>query len=182
MKHSHYIQCASPQRLRDPLIRTIQYLYTALFTIELLIRIAADGCHLFCGEDWAWGVLDLFIVLFSLWEVSLEAWFLTVMDAALSSILSMFGLNAGRFHVIRFSKFRRGCKKCVAVQRELLARCCLGQHSVEIGGRFPKHLSFFGYHQSPDVAKWHHKQQMHRELGLHACTPRSARFEDRWLP
>lgn len=52
----------------------MQYGYTALFTVELLIRIWADGCRgLFCGEDWAWASLDLFIVTTSLWEVAVVA-------------------------------------------------------------------------------------------------------------
>ena len=65
----------------------------------------------------------------------------------------------------------------VNVRSERRSFPCIQFVFVEIGGRFPKHLSFFGYHQSPDVAKWHHKQQMHRESGLHACTPRSARLK-----
>ena len=42
--------------------------------MELLIRICADGLGLFCGDDWTWGWLDLFIVLFSLWEVGVAPW------------------------------------------------------------------------------------------------------------
>jgi len=84
-------------------VQTIQYLYTALFTIELLIRIAADGCHLFCGEDWAWGVLDLFIVLFSLWEVSLDLIYLIAAQDGQSGFWSGFS-NLKAFRIIRITR------------------------------------------------------------------------------
>lgn len=52
-------------------VQVVQYLYTALFTVELLLRLCADR-RLFCGEEWTWAWLDLFIVLFSLWEAAVD--------------------------------------------------------------------------------------------------------------
>ena len=62
--------------------RVIQYLYAAIFTVELLLRLAADGLHFFCSEDWAWSWLDLFIVLSSLWEVVVDitGWYLATVS------------------------------------------------------------------------------------------------------
>ena len=63
-----------PSTKKQRNFRIVQYVYTALFTIELGIRICADGCGLFWGDDWTWGWLDLFIVVFSLWEVGVAPW------------------------------------------------------------------------------------------------------------
>ena len=52
--------------------KVFQYLYAAIFTIELLLRLAADGLRFFISDDWAWSWLDLFIVLSSLWEVVVD--------------------------------------------------------------------------------------------------------------
>ena len=52
-------------------VQVVQYLYTALFTVELFLRFCADR-RLFCGEEWTWAWLDLFIVLFSLWEAAVD--------------------------------------------------------------------------------------------------------------
>ena len=46
-------------------------IYTFLFAMELILRLAAYGfCGFFCREDWAWSLLDALIVLTSLWEVT----------------------------------------------------------------------------------------------------------------
>ena len=54
-------------------IQVLLYCYTCLFVLELCLRIAADGLKLFVGDDCGWAWLDLFIVLTSLWEVTVEA-------------------------------------------------------------------------------------------------------------
>lgn len=54
-------------------LKVIRNLYTALFTVEILLRIAAHRREFFCSPDnWKWNVLDMLLVLCSLWEASLE--------------------------------------------------------------------------------------------------------------
>ncbi|CAE7857011.1 unnamed protein product, partial [Symbiodinium necroappetens] len=81
--------------------RVIQYLYAAIFTVELLLRLAADGLHFFCSEDWAWSWLDLFIVLSSLWEVVVDITGSSDLDA----IAGVSGLKS--FRIVRLSRILR---------------------------------------------------------------------------
>lgn len=77
--------------------------YTVLFTIELVFRIWGFGFrNLFCGEEWAWSLLDLFIVTTSLWElwgIYLEAASNTGDDAG--GLSGMASLKA--FRIVRNS-------------------------------------------------------------------------------
>ena len=50
-------------------LRIVQYFYALLFAIELILRMVAHGKRFLFSEDWMWGLLDIFIVLTSLWEV-----------------------------------------------------------------------------------------------------------------
>ncbi|CAJ1403452.1 unnamed protein product [Effrenium voratum] len=51
-------------------MRVAQYVYTAFFIVELLLRVLAHGCgSFFCGEDWSWAWFDFFIVMSSAYEV-----------------------------------------------------------------------------------------------------------------
>lgn len=46
--------------------------YTVAFTLELVLRIWGYGCRdFFCKEDWAWSILDVFVVATSLSELVL---------------------------------------------------------------------------------------------------------------
>eukprot|EP00435_Cladocopium_sp_Y103_P033799 s2779_g8.t1 len=78
--------------------------YALLFTIELVLRIWGYGCrNFFCSQDWAWSLLDTFIVLSSLWEVTLfimDAFSANASDAA--SISGVTGLKA--FRIVRLTK------------------------------------------------------------------------------
>ncbi|CAE7517566.1 Cacna1i [Symbiodinium natans] len=69
------VSLSSPDGTPVP-IAVIQYIFTFLFLMELILRWAAAGFKRFlCGEDWLWGWLDLIIVLTSLWEVGFEVAF-----------------------------------------------------------------------------------------------------------
>ena len=57
---------------RPDFIRVLQYVYTASFAIELMLRISAFGRHFFCSQEWSWSLLDVFIVVTSLWEIGIE--------------------------------------------------------------------------------------------------------------
>lgn len=46
-------------------------LFTFAFTVELLLRVAANGRQFFCSEQWIWNLLDVFIVVTALWETAL---------------------------------------------------------------------------------------------------------------
>ena len=35
-------------------IQVVQYAYTALFTLELILRLSAHGSAFFCSADWMW--------------------------------------------------------------------------------------------------------------------------------
>jgi len=50
-------------------VNVIQYCFAGFFVVELLMRIVADGKNFFCGEDWKWSWLDLFVVATSVWEI-----------------------------------------------------------------------------------------------------------------
>eukprot|EP00435_Cladocopium_sp_Y103_P021893 s1939_g5.t1 len=54
-------------------INVIQYCFATFFIIELLLRVVADGRDFFCGEDWKWSWLDIFVVLASVWEILADA-------------------------------------------------------------------------------------------------------------
>ncbi|CAE7917221.1 unnamed protein product, partial [Symbiodinium sp. KB8] len=43
-------------------INAIQWAYTAMFTLELILRIGGNGKSFFCSEEWAWNYLDIFVV------------------------------------------------------------------------------------------------------------------------
>eukprot|EP00439_Symbiodinium_sp_Y106_P040441 s3410_g4.t4 len=49
-------------------INAIQWAYTGMFTLELILRIGGNGKSFFCSEDWVWNYLDIFVVLTSVWE------------------------------------------------------------------------------------------------------------------
>ncbi|CAJ1342823.1 unnamed protein product [Effrenium voratum] len=53
-------------------MQVIQYMYTALFTLELAVRVASKGFSFFWDDDWAWNYFDILIVLASLWDVVMD--------------------------------------------------------------------------------------------------------------
>ncbi|CAJ1459289.1 unnamed protein product [Effrenium voratum] len=77
--------------------------YTALFTLELILRLLANGCRRFyCSEDWAWGFLDTFIVLTSLWEAAMDVLQALTSQDGTSSVGAISGLKA--FRIIRITR------------------------------------------------------------------------------
>lgn len=57
---------------RPPGLQVAQYIFTFLFTVELTLRIAAEGRSFFCSDDFGWNYLDIFIVASSMWEVAVD--------------------------------------------------------------------------------------------------------------
>lgn len=83
--------------------RVVQYLYTFLFTIELLLRIrAADGLTGFMWtDDWHWNFLDIFIVTSSLWEIIVDFTHM-LGEQGLGSLAGVSSLKA--FRIIRITR------------------------------------------------------------------------------
>mmetsp|Transcript_23564 Transcript_23564/g.54738 ORF Transcript_23564/g.54738 Transcript_23564/m.54738 type:complete len:579 (-) Transcript_23564:257-1993(-) len=84
-------------------LRVIQYIYAAMFTFELLLRVLADGCGFFLSDDWAWSFLDLIIVIGSLWDVLVDVMREQQGDESeLESIAGVSGLKS--FRIVRLSR------------------------------------------------------------------------------
>ncbi|CAE7656076.1 Cacna1h, partial [Symbiodinium sp. CCMP2456] len=80
-------------------VRGVQYTFTALFTVELLMRLVAFGFRrMFCEEDWIWSALDVVIVVSSLWETALD-----ILSSNTNTNIS--ALRA--FRIIRLTKILR---------------------------------------------------------------------------
>lgn len=65
-----------PQDDTPLLFKIVHVVFTAIFLVEWLVRIFAFGYRsFFCGRDnWAWHLLDTFVVLSSLFEIFIEVW------------------------------------------------------------------------------------------------------------
>lgn len=83
-------------------VQVIQYSYTVLFLLELILRIAAYGRSFFCGSDWAWGWLDFLIVFSSMWEIGIDLVLITQEDDQLQGIGNSSALRAVR--IIRITR------------------------------------------------------------------------------
>lgn len=89
--------------LRQTPIMIFQGIYTFLFTLELIFRFAAYGKQLFCGSEWAWGALDVFIVFSSWWEVFVDVWYMLSPDESqFDSFGGLTGLKA--FRIVRLTR------------------------------------------------------------------------------
>lgn len=86
---------------RTVAMQVFLYLFTALFTFELIMRIAAEGQRFFYSEDWHWNYLDIFIVASSLWEfmVDLAYW---IGEQTLGTLTGVSSLKA--FRIIRITR------------------------------------------------------------------------------
>ena len=72
-------------------IFVFQYAYSGLFTVELVLRLAADGCQFLCGPDWVWSWLDVFIVLrVHSGRLSLRSFMSGMVMPTLRKLLNMF--------------------------------------------------------------------------------------------
>lgn len=84
-------------------------IYAFLFTIELGLRIWGLGCRtFFCSQDWAWSLLDIFIVATSLWEFGLFLMDALATDGDAGSISGVSGLKA--FRIVRLTRLLKTVK------------------------------------------------------------------------
>ncbi|CAE7464953.1 Cacna1c [Symbiodinium natans] len=94
------------------LIQVLRNVYTFLFSVELVLRIAAYQREFFCGGEWKWNWLDLFIVLCSLWEAAVEVLRVVLENSdAMDSVAGLTGLRMARLiritRVVRVAKLGR---------------------------------------------------------------------------
>ncbi|CAE7254642.1 Cacna1h [Symbiodinium sp. CCMP2456] len=82
--------------VRPTIFFVVQYIYTALFSVELMLRVVAEGPRLFIDEECTWAWLDLVVVASSLAEVGFN-----IVEAQGGTDVS--GLRA--FRVIRITRF-----------------------------------------------------------------------------
>jgi len=72
-------------------LQAFQIAFTVLFLGELMIRVLAGGVRIFWGEDWIWSLLDLFIVLSSIWEIVMQ-----IVNSQMQGALGVSSLKALR--------------------------------------------------------------------------------------
>mmetsp|Transcript_12991 Transcript_12991/g.30901 ORF Transcript_12991/g.30901 Transcript_12991/m.30901 type:complete len:636 (+) Transcript_12991:61-1968(+) len=77
------------------------YVYTAWFLLELLLRLKAEGRNFLFNADWAWSLLDIFVVLTSIWEVAAEIVY-AMLQNDIGEVAGMSGLKALR--IIRITR------------------------------------------------------------------------------
>lgn len=52
--------------------RIVDFIYTGIFFMELLLRVFVEGSMFFCSPNWAWNTFDFFVVVASLVDVVAE--------------------------------------------------------------------------------------------------------------
>jgi len=69
------IELCAQQRTRNPpkLVTNIQHGFTALFTVELSVRILADGLRFFANKYWLWNYFDIIVCASSLGELMMDS-------------------------------------------------------------------------------------------------------------
>lgn len=83
--------------------KVAQYTYTVLFCGELMVRVVALRWQFFWSADWMWSVLDVFIVVTSLWEVAVDI--VSMVYQENGGIDSISGLtNMKSFRIIRLTR------------------------------------------------------------------------------
>lgn len=75
-----------PNQAMPLAIQVIGFVYTAAFALELLMRVLVHGLSMFWRKQYLWNLLDLFVVLVSLWEVIV---------LVLEALVKDLSLNAG---------------------------------------------------------------------------------------
>ncbi|CAE7353892.1 Lmf1, partial [Symbiodinium sp. CCMP2456] len=83
-------------------VQAVQYVYTLLFTLELVLRVLGQGPSLFWRDEWTWAWLDLFIVATSLWEVAVDVYYYSQGNTDLAVLSGMSSLKA--FRIIRITR------------------------------------------------------------------------------
>ncbi|CAK9071852.1 unnamed protein product [Durusdinium trenchii] len=87
-------------------LQVIRNSYTALFTLEIILRIAVYGRAFFRSDDWFWNGLDAVLVICSLWEVALE-----IVSAAQDEEGGMLGFTGLRtVRIVRVTRLVRVAK------------------------------------------------------------------------
>jgi len=66
------VQASIDDPERRPVVFDVaQYTFTSLFVLELALRLVSSGWRkMFCTEVWYWSVLDVVIIISSLWEIA----------------------------------------------------------------------------------------------------------------
>jgi len=77
-------------------------IYTILFSLELFIRLGAQGTLFLCGEDRRWNCLDSIIVIASWWEAALEIQLWLTQDGSRSNFAGITGIRTLR--IVRITR------------------------------------------------------------------------------
>lgn len=89
----------SGQWIPNEVVQTVNYVYTSLFTFELLVRCMIAGRSFFWCDDWLWNWLDIVIVMTSLFEVSID---IVTASTAAADPITFSSLKV--FRVIRLTR------------------------------------------------------------------------------
>ncbi|CAJ1331610.1 unnamed protein product [Effrenium voratum] len=82
--------------------QVIPHCYAAWFLLELTLRILAEGCYsFFFSDDWMWSILDLFVVLTSLWDVAADI-LIAFQNESVSQVEGMSSFKA--FRIVRITR------------------------------------------------------------------------------
>ncbi|CAJ1405383.1 unnamed protein product [Effrenium voratum] len=85
----------------------VQYIYTGWFLLELILRVSVDGWQFCCSEDWAWGLLDILVVITSIWEVIVDIIYFAQQDE-IGDVAGVSSLKALR--IIRITRIMKAVK------------------------------------------------------------------------
>mmetsp|Transcript_77722 Transcript_77722/g.186461 ORF Transcript_77722/g.186461 Transcript_77722/m.186461 type:complete len:570 (+) Transcript_77722:33-1742(+) len=85
----------------------VQYIYTGWFLLELILRVSVDGWQFCCSEDWAWGLLDILVVITSIWEVIVDIIYFAQKDE-IGDVAGVSSLKALR--IIRITRIMKAVK------------------------------------------------------------------------
>ena len=90
MTNAVFLGVEVQRSITDPnphvILKTLQYIYAALFVAELATRVAAGGMKIFISDDWIWALVDVVIVVGALLDVVLDI--LEAVQATGSEMLS----------------------------------------------------------------------------------------------
>eukprot|EP00434_Breviolum_minutum_P005824 symbB.v1.2.005135.t1/scaffold226.1/size261315/14 len=83
--------------------QVVNYVFAALFTLELFGRICFGGSNFCHSEDWMWNLLDVFVVTSSLTEIAIDiAAAIQEGDGMYEDLNSVSGLKV--FRIVRLTK------------------------------------------------------------------------------
>ncbi|CAE7037917.1 unnamed protein product [Symbiodinium natans] len=96
-------QSVSIEGPRPVSFQVVQYTYTVLFCMELIVRVAALKWRFFWSDDWMWSLLDVFIVVTSLWEAAVDI--ISLVQQGNGGLDTISGLtNMKSFRIIRLTR------------------------------------------------------------------------------